>query len=875
MKIILTHDHTDFDAVASQFGAWKLNPDWQPVVGRYLNRNVQAFLTLHGQALPFVPSTALPDEPVEALMLVDSQSTPSLKGVDLSTVRSVRVVDHHERRDSTPDDWALSLHSTGSCATIFVERMIEQRLTLSWVEATLMLLGIHEDTGSLVYGGTTARDVRAAAWLMEQGADLDTLRAFLDHPLDERQQQLYRSLLEGVEALTINGFVVVVATGQSEKYVSDVSTLANNIRQLYDPAAIILVAQMGNHIQLVARSATDEINVGALMKRFGGGGHARAAAAFVEDESLDEVTQRLRAWLPEEVRPSLTVNDLMSRGRIRTFVDSQPISDAHAAMQRWGHEGFPVLSDGGAVVGLLTRRDVDRAMQHGLGGAKIREFMQRGTVAVTPRDSVAHVRRVMTSENIGQLAVVDAQNGEMLGIVTRTDLLRHSAPLPEEHPRRQRIRKLLEAQINEPTLALMRQIAERATALGHTPYLVGGLVRDLLLDRPLNDLDIVIEGNAIPIARALADEMGGRIVAHRRFGTAKWLLDDEAHPPQVALLRAAGLPEHIDLISARAEFYSHPTALPQVDHASIKQDLHRRDFTINTLAISLAPADEGRLLDFYGGLADLESGVLRVLHNLSFVDDPTRILRAVRFEQRLGFQIEPRTEALLQASLDLLAEVSPDRLRHELYRILTEPASAAIFARMDQLGILGELLPDVRWEAGDSERLSRLRAAGYDDPPTLLTALIWDLAAGKARIQRIAARVALPNQWRTRLLAMHTLRQNKAPIIEPALSNSALYEALQGYEPLVLALVATMTDSAPFRDRLRHYLDELRHRELAISGELLAETGLPPSHHYTDLLRMVHHAMLDGDAPDEASQRALLFEAAARLRDGAEGAGEA
>ena len=867
MKLILTHDHTDLDAVASQVGAWKLDPTWTPVAGRYLNRNVQAFLTLHWDELPFVQDEALPDEPVTAMLLVDTQAPPSLRKVDLNQVPTVRVIDHHALRDNTPKTWQVELDQTGSCAALLVERIVAKGLTLSWVEATLMLLGIHEDTGSLVYGGTTPRDVRAAAWLMEQGADLDTVRAFLDHPLDERQQALYRSLLEGSETLTINGFLVVIAAGRSDKYVNDVSSLANNIRQLYDPAALVLAAHMNGHTQLVARSTTDEINVGELMRAFGGGGHPRAAAAFVEAQPLDEVVAQLKTRLPEFVQPALTVNDLMSRGRIRTFLETQPIQEAHAVMQRWGHEGFPVLNEAEHVVGLLTRRDVDRAVQHGLGGAQLREFMQRGTVSVAPTDSIAHVRRVMTSENIGQLAVVHPDSDQLLGIITRTDLLRSVSPPAQRHPQREWLQKRLARHLNSATLALVRRIAEEASAQGSHPYLVGGLVRDLLLNRPLKDLDIVIEGQAIPVAQRLAATLGGRVVSHGRFGTAKWLLRDEEFPPADPLLEAEGLPAHIDLISARAEFYTHPTALPQVEHASIKQDLHRRDFTINTLALSLAPLDECRLLDFYGGLDDLKSGLIRVLHNLSFVDDPTRILRAVRFEQRLGFRLEPRTEALLRGSLDLLPEVSPDRLRHELYRILEEPDAARTLQRLDELGILRQVLPEVHWTDDDGRRLAQLHAAGHTDPPALLTALIWKPTAGTDRIERIADRVGLSSQWRARLLALYQLRQTEDQLTEPGLANSDLYALLSRYEPLTLSLLATMTENEPLRERLRFYLDDLRHRELAVSGDLLRAMGLPPGPQYTELLRTVRHAMLDDLAPDEASQRALLEREVARLQE--------
>ncbi len=863
MNVILTHDHTDFDAVASQLGAWKLHPEWVPLVGRYLNQNVRNFLTLHWDALPFQRGDELPpDSEIERAMLVDTQALPSLKGVDTQHIPEIRVVDHHARRDDTPAAWQVEIEETGSCATLFVEKMAAQGLALSWVEATLLALGIHEDTGSLLYGGTTARDARAAAWLLEQGANLDTLRTFLDHPLNERQRRLYRQLLEGAECLDINGFTIVVASASVDEYVDDVSSLAHNIRDLYDPAALILAAEMGGHVQLVARSTTTEIDVSQLMGEWGGGGHPRAAAAFVEEEPLAQVVARLKARLPEIVRPATLVRDLMSRGKIRTFGRDARVRDAFEAMQRWGHEGFPVLGEGGEVIGVLTRRDVDRALQHKLGAAPVTEFMHKGNIVVTEAESLARVRRVMTESNIGQVPVVAPDSREIVGIITRTDLLAHQGSAPRDERGPQRMARLAAA-LSPAALALVQRIAQEAHQQGAFPYLVGGLVRDLLLESVVRDLDIVIEGQAIPLAQRLARELGGRVVSHERFGTAKWLLREPGFPPRDPLLAAEALPDSIDLISARTEFYERPTALPQVEHASIKQDLHRRDFTINTLALSLAPEQPGKLLDFYGGLDDLQRGLIRVLHNLSFVEDPTRILRAIRFEQRFGFQLEARTEELLRASLDLLQEVSPDRLRHELALIFQEPNAARTLARLDEVGILARLMPDVRWEPGDATRLERLRAAGHDDPMVLLSALVWDPEAEASRIDRISARLGLSNEWRQRLHTIYQLRRSKA-LQAAELANSALYYELSKRDPLALELLALMAEEPIVQQRLRLFLDDLRHRTLAVSGAALRDSALPPGPAYQDILDTLRAAMLDGEAPDEAAQRALLAREVAR-----------
>ncbi len=205
-------------------------------------------------------------------------------------------------------------------------------------------------------------------------------------------------------------------------------------------------------------------------------------------------------------------------------------------------------------------------------------------------------------------------------------------------------------------------------------------MRDLLLERPSLDFDLVVEGDAIALARALARRFGGRVTGHSRFGTAKWRLDERGDG-QPCNMTVEGLPS-VDLVSARTEFYTHPTALPTVERGSIKLDLHRRDFTINTLALRLDGRHYGELHDYWGGLEDLRAGLVRVLHSLSFVDDPTRILRAVRFEQRFAFRIEQRTMQLLLEARTLIERLSGDRIRHELNHILASSFAPQIISRL-------------------------------------------------------------------------------------------------------------------------------------------------------------------------------------------------
>jgi tRNA nucleotidyltransferase (CCA-adding enzyme) len=693
MEIILTHEQADFDALGASLGAYLMNEKAHPVLPRRMNRNVRAFLTLYGAELPFIDARDLPAGPIETVTLVDTQSLITLKGMSRKT--AVNIVDHHQLRPELPEGWNITIDHTGACTTLFVEGLREHNGTLNSLHATLLLLGIHEDTGSLTYTSTTPRDVRAAAYLLEQGASLQILSRYHNPPLSDEQRQVYDRLLSTADRHSIHGQSILVARARAETLTDEISTIAHKLRDLLDPDALLLLVQTGEGIRLVARSVTDHVDVSKIAEHFGGGGHGRAAAALIRTSTethpdsedtrtptLEEVHAELLRILPEHVRHSLTVRQIMSP---RPLVLSPDTSVERAAqlMQRYGYEGFPVVEDG-KVRGLLTRRAVDRALSHRLN-LSASSLMESGEVTVYPHDPVEQLRRVMTDSGWGQVPVVDPENGMVIGIVTRTDLLKtmtDAAPIQG----RQNLAPRLETALSPTRLALLKMVAAKGHEEHAAVYIVGGFVRDLLLSRPSPDFDVVVEGDAIHLGNTLSKCFGGRLIAHNRFGTAKWTINEIRDPLVEALsdgkpLAANDLPDSLDLISARTEFYDYPTALPTVERSSIKLDLHRRDFTINTMALRLDGRHYGELYDYWGGLRDLRGGMVRVLHSLSFVDDPTRMMRAVRFEQRFSFQIEERTRQLMGEAHPLMRQVSGDRMRHELNLILTEERAPAMVTR--------------------------------------------------------------------------------------------------------------------------------------------------------------------------------------------------
>ena len=868
MHLVLSHEQADFDAVASLLAARLLESEALAVLPRRLNRNVKAFLDLYGDALPLIEFGDLPRRKVHRITLVDTQNLQQVRGAGAGT--AVHVVDHHPPEPQLDPAWSRVIEEVGATTTLLVESLHEAGIAPGLAAATLLLLGIYEDTGSLSYGSTSARDVRAVGWLLECGASLAIAAEYLNHPLSPDQRRVYDRLLAAMETHEVQGLTVMLACVQAGGPVEEISTLAHRLRDLFDPAGLFVLVALDGHVQLVARSTTEALDVARLAQHFGGGGHDRAAAALIRDRPLADVRRELLARLPECVRPSRTVGEILSY--LPQLLDpATPVAEAAERMVRFGHEGYPVVARG-QVVGLLTRRAVDRALAHGMGNQPVERVMEAGSLTVAPGDSVEHLQQVMLQHNWGQVPVVDPASGAIIGIVTRTDLLKTlapgaGAPAPNLAGR-------LEAQLPPARLELLRRVGQQAERQGAAAYLVGGPVRDLLLDLPATDLDLVVEGDAIALARALADLCGGRTSSHTRFGTAKWRLNLKSPALLEALGahagQAAALPESLDLVSARAEFYSHPTALPSVERGSIKLDLHRRDFTINTLAIRLDGRFFGQLLDPWGGGRDLEARTIRVLHSISFVDDPTRMLRAVRLEQRLGFAIEPRTLELLREARPLLARVSGERIRAELALIFDEARLLRILPRLDALGVLQAIHPALVW---DRWLAARFRQATRDPPPAngaqpareaLLYAL-WLYRVGAQSARGVCERLHMPQALRAAVVEAARLAE-ELDRLPRGVRPSQVVALLDGRPEGALA-AATLAARRAGRLAVGRYLSAWRHVRPRSGGDDLRAAGLPAGPAYARILRALRAAWLDGEVSsvdEEAALRARLIEEARR-----------
>lgn len=550
---------------------------------------------------------------------------------------------------------------------------------------------------------------------------------------------------------------------------------------------------------------------------------------------------------------SITVADLMSRGVQTVDVDAT-LTAIIRRLRLIGHEGYPVIEDG-HVVGLLTSRDADRALEHSLGDLRVRDVMLAGAITLHPSDSVALLERRMVESGWGQIPVVDAQ-GKLIGIVTRTDLIKYWAQI---HPDQSPTEAIsiddgqIAAVLGQPIAELIVRVAQQARDQTINLYIVGGVVRDLLLKRANDDIDFVIEGDAIYFAEGLQARYGGQVHHYRPFGTATWKLEG------VNFL-TSGLPDHVDFASARHEFYEHPTALPSVYDSSIKLDLRRRDFTINALAVQLSPADvSGRVLDFYGGLEDLGAGLIRVLHSLSFVDDPTRILRAVRFERRLGFQIEPRTAQLIETALPMLKRITGERIRSELTLLLEQADPAGSFLLLQRRGILKAIHPAFVVTDDLAVRFERANGSFWFTPdPTDLKWCLMLADVPLADLADLCARLLFSKTLSEAIQASARLVQNDDSLRQPDIKPSQIVEQLDGISDLALLTGWIIVENQYTRDRIWQYANEWRSVRPSATGHTLRARGLKPGPCFAIILSRLRAARLDGDVHSDAEEDRLL-----------------
>jgi len=401
----------------------------------------------------------------------------------------------------------------------------------------------------------------------------------------------------------------------------------------------------------------------------------------------------------------------------------------------------------------------------------------------------------------------------------------------------------IEKQLPVELVHFMQVAGEVAYSQGQSLYLVGGVVRDLLLGRTNLDLDLVVEGNAINLAHRLTQVYPGKITTHPHFNTAKLQWDKWS----------------VDLATARSETYVKPGALPSVKSGSLRSDLSRRDFTINTMAIHLDPSHYGELIDLYEGIYDLEHKLIRILHAKSFIDDATRIWRGLRYEQRLNFHLEESTLKLLKRDIPMLDTISGDRIRHELELILKEEFPEKVLCRAQELSVLKWLHPSLKgngWLVGKFEQARQLSSPNLPPVGLYLALLAYRLTEEEA--EQLANKLRLPKLLAQTLRDTGSIKAKLNSLADPELPPSSIYRLLHGYSLTAINANSLASDSPIVRQHIHLFLNKLRYVKPTLTGTDLKRMGIPPGPRIKEMLTLLHEARLDGKVKSKQEEEKVV-----------------
>jgi tRNA nucleotidyltransferase (CCA-adding enzyme) len=944
MHLVLCHTTADFDTLGAAVGMSRLRPGSRIVLSGGTHPTVEAFLSIWRDEYALIERRAVIFDQVQSLTLVDAHERdrfgPLSQWIHQAEQRNlpIYIYDHH----MGAEDSALSvtempiaevcIEAVGAVTTLMVERLQRRAIVPTPFEATVMALGIHSDTGSLTFEQATARDAAALAWLMAQGANQQVIAEKSEPSLSPQLQDLLKVALETVEVEQVRGHHLGWVQLETASFVPGLSGLAERLIGLSGLDTLLLYASYPSaqtrKAVIIGRSRTNpllpqiRIDLQAVFAPLGGGGHAQAASVMLKasdfasdasvsdgadgddadgddaDGDLQKPFEQALAAVRSQIPPVITAKSLMS-SPVRTILPSTTVDEAQRILLRYGHAGLCVVSAEGALVGIVSRRDIDIALRHGLGHGSVTGGMSVDIKSVEPDTPIAEIQSLMVTYDIGRLPVLEA--GELVGIVTRSDLLHQLhqdqpryqpprdrrqgpncqiapadsqllKPTKNRQPDRPPAAEILYQQLNSrlpeiwPALELIVAAADQK---GWALYVVGGAVRDLLLNLsgqpyPLTDIDLVVDGAEAGAGVTLAEALQASypqvaVQVHGQFQTASLIWHSTGSSPLL-----------IDIATARTEYYPYPAANPEVEASTIRQDLYRRDFTINAMALRLNGSGQGQLLDFFGGWQDLHLRRVRVLHANSFIEDPTRIFRAVRFAMRLGFAIDPQSEQYIRYAIgsgvyaqmqtsQAKAPALQTRLKAELKYLLSVDQWAISLAEIDRLGALVCLHPDLamsdplwrqlrrmdRW----LDRVSETKEA-LPRWQMLLELMIAQLPTA-ACIQS-ATQLDLGAASLHRLAHLHQWEAELADQLPQAHRPSQIYRLLHPYE---LSALLLMGDRHPHTlgPPIWRYRMQLARMPALINGDTLKRLGYQPGPQFRHILSEIHQRTLDGELSDASA----------------------
>ncbi|PNR87706.1 tRNA nucleotidyltransferase [Petrotoga sp. 9T1HF07.CasAA.8.2] len=849
--MITTHKNADFDGFAACVAASLIYEDAIIVLEGEPQQNLKEFLNIYD--IPYEKENnfikdyqeEIKNHKFEKVVIVDTADINRIPEFIKSLIEQgieVDIYDHHPELKEQNIKGNNYSKEVGSATTLVVQKLLESKIVLPDTYETLFLIAIHEDTGNFVYSTTTSLDHQISAELLKGGARIEEVEEFVSLEMTKEQKELFDKLYNNVQELTLEEITIHIAYSEIDKFIGGLNVITHKLFETLTPDVLFIVVKMGKSIYIVARSRIEEIDLNKILSLFGGGGHKKAGSAKTKGLRIQEVIDKIKKELKSSFVPVLRAKHIMS-SPVRTILSFETVERAHELMFQTGHSGLPVISDN-KLVGIVTKKDIEKAMKHGLKNAPVKAIMSTNLKVADVETSLNQVRRIMAEADIGRIPVL--KDGILVGIITRTDLLRATngvfnfslSPILEEKYKSQNLKKEMEKILPTSILNLLKLIGLYGNELGLNVYVVGGFVRDLLLAISSKsngtksipyDIDVVVEGDGLLFGKYVAKQLRAKYIEHPKFHTCSIFYRNGENK----IIR-------IDIATARTEYYEEAGELPKVELSTIKKDLYRRDFSINAMAIKLNSGSFGILMDFFNCKKDLEEGRIRILYPLSFIEDPTRILRAIRFEQRFGFEIEPNTLTKLEEAVEngYLEKVTGMRIREELEKILEEPEPMKAVKRMGKLKIIFHLFEKTYYSptlVKDLEKLFDVKGYFKANLPSYLNKvrlfhLVLDVLlqyTPEESLKKISERYGLPKDFIKNLMQVKNVYSEISKDLndkEKILKLSYFYEKTNGFQNEQLIFLAVKLPEE-LLEKYYEYLRKIEKLKLSITGKDLLKKG--------------------------------------------------
>lgn len=854
-KFAITHIKADFDAIASAWGAYRLHDCDAILIITDMETNVGTYF----KDIDSSPIRLIKSKDIEAIKSIDHLIITDCKQKKrigqlqelLPKAEKITIYDHHPAYAKDIDGNEEIITSLGCTTTTLVRKLIENNIYISPEDATLYLLGIYEDTGLLTFSSTTSEDARAVADLIELGGDVSTVSDFIKRDFSREQVFVLNELLMNMSTINVDGVNIAYSYASIDVYIDELAFLAQRMMDMEGVESLFILVRSGPRVVLIGRSKNNLVDAGKIVARFGGGGHPAAASAIIKDIDLHEAVSMLLVTLREQIKPVKSVSEIMSFPAKAIDIDAT-IKNAMDFTLKHNLNHMPV-TEGDKIAGILSRKDILQAIKHELTHEHVSLLMQTEFETVHPNTPFRIAESILVSSTQKLLPV--EEDDKLVGVITRTDLLRlmHEESIQrtsyEEGARtrmglsqKRSVLNMLSSDLPAEIYECIVDIGKIASLEGIKAYVVGGFVRDLLMGRANADMDIVVEGDAVIIASLYAQSKNAKLTLHDKYKTGTVTLPGG---------------QKIDFATSRSEFYSTPGASPSVEFSSLRLDLTRRDFTINAMAICIYDDDFGQLIDFFGGQRDILDGKIRVLHSLSFIDDPTRAFRAVRFSARYGFKLGSHTERLLKHAdkLGMYDRIQGGKLFIELKYILQEDQYLDSLLMLRKYGILSYVSPklainDDRIEQFNTlERIYRKAEYLFDSPIQIwqVRYALLILNYSYKEYDEALKNLHVEETLSAKLLRVYSYGKNTARKIKAMKTPkpSDIYNILikLHHEELLLLYVIL---GEKYDYLVSSFIEKDRFVTPELNGNDLKKMGIPPSEKMGDILKELLYAKLDG-----------------------------